>query len=293
VPDPSWEWAWKEWHLNKEEELDDDEGWEYSFAFGKHISWHGRQWWNSFVRRRAWTRKRVKKHSGYQSNQPHMLTPEYFTIHAAEERKSSRATSMEASTMNRPSFGSLARRDIEDDIVIEDIKDIASLMKILRIARIDREKMEAVENFTAQGGDDLHYLQDYMHEIMRMFIFQASRRLLLTHLLKIFNEATEEQERSSAEEIDPAKKRRLQYLEAAVKHADEEVKKLEFWSDVKTMAEKGQTIGAVDVSKGWDKSWAGLDSSGPKDVVSDKELPHHEGNGTVTTKDKGKGKAQD
>jgi hypothetical protein len=295
VPDPLWEWAWKEWHINKDDGVD-DEGWEYSFAFGKHISWHGPQWWNSYVRRRAWTRKRVKKHSGYQSNQSHMLTPEYFTIHATEERKSSRATSMEASTMNRPSLGSLARRDIENDIVVEDIKDIASLMEVLRLARIDREKMEAVENFTEHGGDDLHYLQEYMHEIMRMFIFQASRRLLLTHLLKIFNEASEEWDK---EDADSVKKRRLEHLEAAVKHADEEVKKLEFWSDVKDMAEKGHTIGAVDESKGWDKSWAGLDHSGPKDVMSDKKVPGlencepREGNGTAVKKDKGKGKAQD
>jgi hypothetical protein len=295
VPDPSWEWAWKEWHINKEDGLD-DEGWEYSFAFGKKISWHGPQWWNSYVRRRAWTRKRVKKHSGYQSNQSHMLAPEYFTIHAAEERKSSRATSMEASTMNRPSLGSLTRRDVEDDIVVDDIKDIASLMKVLRLARIDREKMEAVENFTEHGGDDLHFLQEYMHEIMRMFIFQASRRLLLTHLLKIFNEASEEGDR---EDADAVKKRRLGYLEAAVKHADEEVKKLEFWSDVKDMAEKGHTIGAVDDSKGWDKIWAGLDHSGPNDVIPDKvhgleKCGQSEGNGTVAVKkDKGKGKAQD
>jgi len=217
-----------------------------------------------------------------------MLAPEYFTIHAVEERVPSRATSMEASTMNRPSFGSLARRDIDEDIVIEDIKDIASLMRILRVARIDREKT-----------DDLYYLQEYMHEIMRMFIFQASRRLLLTHLLKIFNEASEQQKKSSEEEVDPAKKRRLEYLEAAVKHADEEVKKLEFWSDVKNMAQKGQTLGAADASKGWDESWAGLDNSGPKDVISDKKVSGldgcepSEGNGTATKGDKGKGKAHD
>jgi hypothetical protein len=297
VPDPSWEWAWKEWHINHQEGLD-DEGWEYSFAFGKKISWHGPQWWNSYVRRRAWTRKRVKKRSGYQNNQPHLLTPEYFTIHAAEELSASRATSMEASARNRPSFGSLATRDIEDDTVVEDIKDIASLMKVLRFARIDREKMEAVENFTEHGGEDLYYLQEYMHEIMRIFIFQASRRLLLTHLLKIFNDASEEQKKENQEDVEPAKKRRLEYLEAAVKHADEEVKKLEFWSDVKSMAEKGQTIGAVDETKGWDESWAGLDNSGPKDVLSDKKVAgmddcdHSEGNGTaISKKDKGKEKA--
>lgn len=297
VPDPSWEWAWKEWHVNHQEGLDDD-GWEYSFAFGKKISWHGPQWWNSYVRRRAWTRKRVKKHTSYQASQARMLTPEYFTIHAAERPSSSRATSIGASAMNRTSYGSLVPREVEENIVVEDIKDIASLMEVLRFARIDREKMEAVENFTAHGGDDLYYLQEYMHEIMRMFIFQASRRLLLTHLLKIFADASEEQKKAGEEEeIDPAKKRRLEYLEEAVKHADEEVKKLEFWSDVKDMAEKGQTIGAADESKGWDKSWAGLDNSGPKDVISKKvpgtdDCDHNGGSEVAISKeDKGKGRA--
>jgi hypothetical protein len=230
-----------------------------------------------------------------------MLTPEYFTIHPAEERSQSRATSTDDRI--RYSISSLARREIEDETVVEDIKDITTLMKVLRFARIDREKMEAVENFIKHGGDDLYYLQEQMHEIMRMFIFQASRRLLLTHLLKIFNEASEEQTKITADQkdVDPVKKRRLENLEAAVKHADEEVKKLEFWSDVKDITEKGQTIGAVDASQGWDKSWAGLDHSGPQDVISDKKVPGVEkcdetqGNGTaiLSEQDKGKVVAQD
>lgn len=272
-PDPSWKWAWEDWHINHSDEVDDD-GWEYSFAFGKKISWHGPTWWNSFVRRRAWTRKRVKKQVGYKANDAHMPNPNYFTINPAEDRSRSRASTMEGSATNRYSISSVARREMGDDIVVEDIHDIDSLMRALRFSRIDREKMEAVENFIEHGGDDLYYLRDHMHEIMRMFIFQASRRLLLTHLLKIFNEASEEQKHISANEKDVAavKKRRLENLEAAVKHADEEVKKLEFWSDVKDIAENGQTKGALDESQGWDKSWAGLDRSGPKDVTLDKKV---------------------
>jgi hypothetical protein len=242
----------------------------------------------------------VKKHSGYSSSQPHMLTPEYFTILPAQEQIQSQATSMDASVGNRYSLSSLANREMEVENVLEDIKDITSLMKVLRFARIDREKMEAVENFIEHGGDDLYYLRDHMHEIMRVFIFQASRRLLLAHLLKIFNKASEEQETLSADakEVEVVKKRRLKNLEAAVKHADEEVKKLEFWSDVKDMAKKGQTKGAVDESQGWDKSWAGIDHSGPKDVISDKKVPgmeecdKTEGNGTAILSEKGKGKAK-
>merc|ERR1712225_219699 len=162
---------------------------------------------------------------------------------------------------------------MEEGIVIEEIQDIGTLLKALRLARIDREKTEAVESFIKHGGDDLYFLRDHMHEIMGMFIFQASRRLLLSHLLQIFNKASEENESVEKDQVDPAKKRRLENLEAAVKHADEEVKKLEFWSDVKDMAEKGETKGAVD------------------------ECQEGEGNGTAIlngkVNGKGKGKAKE
>jgi hypothetical protein len=259
VPDPSWEWAWKEWSINHDEGTDED-GWEYSFAFAKQFSWHGPSWWNSFVRRRAWIRKRVKKGSAYHIPEAHRLNSDYFTIHPAIDASRSRASSMDT---KRLSAAQLASRDMEDGILAEDITDICSLMKALRLARIDREKMEAVENFIKNGGEDLYYLRERMHEIMGTFIFQASRRLLLTHILKIYNEAVEQQEHDG----DEAKKQRLENLEAALKHADEEVKKLEFWSDAKDIAEKCHTKGAVDESQGWDSRWAGLDDSGPKDVI--------------------------
>ena len=301
VPDPSWEWAWKSWSINHSDVVDDD-GWEYSFAFAKAFSWHGPTWWNSCVRRRAWIRKRVKRHMGYRVSEAHMLNSDYFTIHPAEVRSRSQASTLEGSSRHRHSVMSLAKREVDEEI-IEDIRDIGSLMRVLRFARIDREKMEAVESFVKHGGEDLYFLREKMHDIMHMFIFQASRRLLLTHLLKTFNDASEQQKLILAgdKEVDPAVQRRLDNLEAAVKHADEEVKKLEFWSDVKDMAEKGHTKGAVDESQGWDQSWIGLDDSGPKDVISSKHRPGldscktGEGNGTeidnVSANDKGKGKA--
>jgi hypothetical protein len=303
VPDPSWEWAWKEWSINHTEEVDAD-GWEYSFMFAKAFSWHGPSWWNSFVRRRAWIRKRVKRHTGYKANQAQMLTPDYFTIHPALDRSRSPTSTMWESITNRYSLTSMASREMEEEVPNEDITDIGALMKALKSARIDREKMEAVESFIEHGGDDLYYLQIHMHEIMRIFIFQASRRLLLSHLLKIFNQASEKKAKfEDGGYPDPAEKRRLDNLEAAVKHADEEVKRLEFWSDVKDMAEKGETKGAVDEAQGWDPRWTGLDGSGPKSVASDQKLPgmanckENEGNGTAIShshmSDKAKGKAKE
>ena len=303
VPDPTWEWAWKQWFVNHQEDVDED-GWEYSFAFSKRFSWHGPSWWNSFVRRRAWIRKRVKRHTGYHVQEGHMLNSDYFTIHSAQDRSRSRASTTNESAQNRYSIPSLANRAMEQAAaVMEDICDIGSLVRVLKLSRIDREKMEAVENFIQNGGEELYYLKERMHDIMRTFIFQASRRLLLSHLLKIFNEAVDVQKRDtdSGTEIDPTKKRRVENLEAALEHADEEVQRLEFWSDVKSMAQKGETKGAADESQGWDKTWTGLDSSAPKDVISDRDLPgadeYKKGEGdkmatSDTKKDKGKEKAE-
>ncbi|TVY40107.1 Meiotically up-regulated protein 65 protein [Lachnellula occidentalis] len=294
VPDPSWEWEWKEWTINHDEGTDED-GWEYSFAFAKLFSWHGPTWWNSFVRRRAWIRKRVRKGSGYHISEAHKLNADYFTIHSASlEASRSRASSVDT---RRLSAARLASCEMEDEILAEDITDIGALMVALRLARIDREKMEAVENFIKNGGEDLYYLQERMHDIMGAFIFQASRRLLLTHVLRIYNETAEQNKEHVDDEY---KKKRLENLEAALKHADEEVRKLEYWSDVKDMAEKGYTKGAVDKSQGWDSRWAGLDDSGPKDVISKREQPgfdsRKDGEGKVTAGSadeanrKGKGK---
>lgn len=196
-----------------------------------------------------------------------------------------------------------SRRELDDEELTPDIADIALLMRVLRRCRIDREKMEAVENFIEHGEEELHHLHGHMHDIMRMFIFQASRRLLLAHLLQIFNEALDAHENAagSHNERDPHIKQRLDNLAAAVKHADEEVKKLEFWSDVKGIAETGVTKGAVDESLGWGDKWTGLDRSGPEDVISNRQRPRlddcedNEENETniPSSTDNGKGKEKE
>lgn len=271
VPDPSWEWAWNNWKINHGDDVDED-GWEYSFAFYKKFSWHSAKWWNSFVRRRAWIRKRVKKHTGHHVQEGHMLNSDYFTIHPAilRDRNSSPASTQRETNY---SVRQLARRDILQEIK-EEILDIGALMKALKVCRIDREKTEAVENFIAHGGEDLYYLRERMHDIMAHFIFQASRRLLLAHLARLNDEATDHRKQliDEGKEEDSLETRRIENLHAAIKHADEEVRRLEFWSDVKEMAHTGNTKGAVDVEQGWDESWTGLDNSGPKDVISDREI---------------------
>lgn len=305
VPDPSWEWAWPEWIINHDDGVD-DEGWEYSFAFSKMFSWHNAKWYNSFVRRRVWIRKRVKKR--FIPRHAHMLNEDYFTIHPPRSR--SRGTSLSGAAAldgdGRSRYSSAVySRNYETEWKIDDISDIATLMKVLRICRIDREKMEAVESFIKHGGEELHYLTkpEQMHEVMNNFIFQASRRVLLGRLMKEYEEisrAAEEgkegkenvkSKRGSDETKDKnvgiKRKQRAKLLEAAVKAADEEVKRLEYWSDVRHMAEKGETMGAVDDRKGWEGNWEGLDSSGPKDFKFDGKIMGGEEGGGIGGKENG------
>ncbi|KAI1501489.1 hypothetical protein F5X99DRAFT_201308 [Biscogniauxia marginata] len=287
VPDPSWEWAWPEWRINRDEEIQTDEdGWEYSFMFSKKFSWHGPKWYNSFVRRRAWIRRRVKKGIGYQANDLHLMNPDYFTVAPTKKHhrnvtlaigepekaslsQRSRA-SQEPSRTSNEGFGRTRELmgDDENDYVQAEIKTAAELMLFLRRSRIDREKLDAVENYIQNCTDDLSELQHHMHEIMSIFVFQASRKLLLTRLIQLHDDVVKEEKKGKSLET----KRKAEHLVEAIKHADEEVRRLEYWSDIKGMAESGESGGAVDCNKGWGSGWEGLDNSGATGVKG-KEVP--------------------
>jgi len=149
--------------------------------------------------------------------------------------------------------------EVEVDEALE-IESIDTLLAVLRRARIDREKLEAVENYVEHATQDLVHLKDEMGEIMRIFVFQASRKLLLAHLTRTLDGTTEALERDNL----PRLRERREYLAAAIKGADDEVRKLAYWSDVKDMVEGGESKGAVDEEKGWgDEEWRGVDQSGP------------------------------
>lgn len=249
VPDPSWVWVWPEWHVNKDEGVD-EEGWEYSFMFAKAFSWHPPRWYNSFVRRRAWTRKRVRQN--VEINDPHMLNTDYFTVRASLDsaRTGSGASSRHSGTSISLSSWALEKPDIQD---------IETLMAVLSHARIDREKIEAVENFLEHGEEELEHLEHKMHAIMAIFIFQASRRALLTKLHELYESTLQEMEKNDTGRL----QRRCNNLKAAIRHADEEVQTLEYWSDVRKLIKEGDTGTATDKCKGWDESWSGADNSGP------------------------------
>ncbi|KAK0638802.1 hypothetical protein B0T16DRAFT_449697 [Cercophora newfieldiana] len=272
VPDPSWEWAWPEWRINHDDGMDED-GWEYSFMFAKKFSWHKARWWNSFVRRRAWTRKRVRKdkdrgyslEGGMESNR---LDPGYFSVRQSVEAE--RSPSRTGGSVR----GSVISSMNGADIIPPEIETVEELLAVLRASRIDREKIEAVENYLEHAKDELNGLGGVMHEIMTVFVFQASRRALLSKLTDVYDKACAERERrgkhmdgSSGEgegEGEDELQRRVGNLAEAVKHADEEVKKLEYWSDVKMVVTEGDSKGAVDGNQGWEDGWTGLDRSGAK-----------------------------
>ncbi|KAG9775143.1 hypothetical protein KCU88_g5162, partial [Aureobasidium melanogenum] len=240
VPDPSWEWAWKTWYVDMSHDVD-EEGWQYSFAFGKTWSWHGTHpWFHSFVRRRRWLRKRVKKNPDSRWGKPgsmgaaHHLTKDYFTIHSKRDRSPVSVVDGAAQTARPSSFISCpSTTDLVEPP--EDIKDIGTLLKSLKFAAVDREKIDLVKRFVDQGGDELVYLKDHLPDIMSYFVFQNSRKQLLSYLKKTAHEARQHRQKHD-DDMRPegdAESRRINNLLAAVDAANAQIGALEFWSDRK------------------------------------------------------------
>lgn len=245
MPDPSWAWVWPRWHVNHQDGVDES-GWEYSFAFSRHFSWHGSAaWWNSFVRRRAWTRKRARTPAHETASEPHRLNAAYFVVRPQAARRSPKSPpSSRAPSTTGPAKPRIA--------------DMDTLLRKMRFSRVDRERLDAMESYLAHA-EDLGLLQGEMHEIMATFVFQASRRILLSRLIGLHDRLDGE----AGQQDDGSGDRRRAALHEAVKHADEEVRRLAYWSDIKKMAVAGEASGAVDERLGWHRAWEGVDQSGP------------------------------
>jgi hypothetical protein len=240
--------------------------------FSKKFSWHGPKWYNSFVRRRAWIRRRIKIGFGYQAIDEHAMNPSYFTVTSKQQERSAFGTVAELgrNSADRQSWRSQrdarrsrdgSREDVDNTSTANEIKTGGDLMAVLRRLRVDREKLEAVENYIENCTDDLLPLQHCIHEILSAFIFQASRRTLLAELTQLLDDIASQAPNGKSATTSKAKN-----LAEAIKHADEEVRRLEYWSDIKGMAENGEAIRAVDDQKGWDAGWQGLDKSGAKGI---------------------------
>lgn len=128
-----------------------------------------------------------------------------------------------------------------------------------------------------------------MPQIMSLFVFQSSRRQLLAAITAAINSKEEEeaegegqQKEAGEEQREPAsgggpvpRRTRSSNLRAAAAAADAQVRRLEFWSDVKGVVRDGEAplaTGGRDgkaegegVEKGkWPAAeWEGVDQSGP------------------------------
>lgn len=236
VPDPSWVWAWPEWKVNHDDGCDGG-GWEYSFMFLKKFSWHGPTWWNSFVRRRAWIRKRVKRVEAPDGRGPgddYTLNPDYFSVRPSSDSGRAQSLTRTGGSSKRGSRVSLVPSqpsNASEKEGCELIETVEELMARLRASAIDRERIELVDSYLEHARDDLAGLQHRMYEMMALFVFQASRRVLLSRLTEVHGQARRQQDEDGSGRVQA----RVASLEAAVKHADEQVRRLEYWSDVKGM----------------------------------------------------------
>ncbi|KAF2477096.1 uncharacterized protein BDR25DRAFT_251665 [Lindgomyces ingoldianus] len=250
VPDPSWVWEWKSWYVDMSHDVD-EEGWQYSLWF-RGAAWHGNHpWFHSFVRRRRWLRRRVKQKLPKKTKKNReRLFGETFSIGTTLARTSTLGpASLEGS--------------YTEDSVDEEIRDIPTLMHRLKKAAIDREKIVAINRFIDEAGEELHYLAEQIPAIMSMLIFQNSRRQLLATLMRTFDVAKDhrEEHRERGEPEDEVEERRINNLLKAVEAAEAECKKLEYWSDIRKLAENGSD-GAADPAGEWDHQWEGLGGSG-------------------------------
>ncbi|ODQ54658.1 hypothetical protein SAICODRAFT_54180, partial [Saitoella complicata NRRL Y-17804] len=176
-PDPTWTWAWPRWFVDMSQDVDDN-GWSYSFQF-HGTRWHGTHiWFQSFVRRRRWVRKRTRQlpistqNPLQQSDGSRISAPveDYWTVYSAAERES-RFQSMFAG----PDDGGPAD---DDD---EDIRDVNALERALKRARLDREKITALRNFLHDAPTEISVLAPRIPTLLSTFVFQSSR----TEVLKL------------------------------------------------------------------------------------------------------------
>ncbi|KAI4120459.1 MAG: hypothetical protein LQ338_007002 [Usnochroma carphineum] len=239
VPDPSWEWAWRTWYVDMSHDVD-EEGWEYSFSFQARFAWHGSHpWFHSFARRRRWLRKRVKVKAARQGKgavkEAHLLNADYFTIHGASRRDRSPDSSAGGTSGKRSSYLAYDGQD-ESEGDLDDVSNVVALLAVLKKATVDREKIVALRNFLAQGGEELHYLADNMDEIMGLLIYQTSRQQLMDNLTKSLDRAKEDVQQTSGseeKEKDPeeqeAVNRRIDSLARAISAARAFLEGLDYW----------------------------------------------------------------
>ena len=235
VPDPTWSWVWKSWYVDMSHDVD-EEGWEYLFSFHQSFVWHGTHpFFYSWVRRRRWLRKRIKMHSPADHmladtmTEAHRLAPDYFTIHTGK-RGPSRSSSRDRHD-NRSSFFNSSRVVGDTESESEDeITDVVALLKAMKSTTVDRKKLSAFRNFVENGGDEVCYIAKEMDEIIGMFVYQNSRR----QLLSILEHAASEYTGPSGSGKKKPVSQRAEGLADAIEALKESIAHLEYWSDIKS-----------------------------------------------------------
>ena len=247
LPDPTWAWAWKRWYVDMTDDVD-EEGWQYSLSFGRRFSWHGTHpWFHSAVRRRRWLRKRVKIAPHHATeNKAHEFTQDYFTIHSAP-RESSRGSSADRNaSAHRSSFFGVRSVNDESESEEEEITNVASLLKEMKKTTIDRKKLDAVQNFVAAGGDELSFLTDAVPEVLSMFMYQNSRRQMLSILENAVHDAEDKKEKGKDQPRSPGggtlppvnTPLRIEGLRKSINAIHQEIKRVEYYSDVRAMEQE-------------------------------------------------------
>lgn len=240
VPDPSWIWDWKSWYVDMAGDVD-EQGWQYSFAFGNRWSWHGSHpLLTSFARRRRWLRRRVKRATkvtgpgteGHMED-AHHLNNDYFTIHSRRHSRPVETLANPDVQLARPASYTSFTSLMSGDEKLEDINDIPSLERALKRATVDREKIDATKAFVKNTRDEVFYLRDKIPQIMSTFVFQNSRRQVLEFLSQSAREAQEHRKKHQAEgrAEDPVEQRKIDHLLGAAEAASEQIHGLEYWSD--------------------------------------------------------------
>jgi hypothetical protein len=172
VPDPSWQWAWKTWYVDMSGDVD-EEGWEYSYAFSKCCAWHGNHpWFHSYVRRRRWIRKRVRKHvyaPDKAFGDAHMMNQDYFTIHEGHLKSlgSGMLSPLSADTASESKRPWAKAEDDASDT--KQIESIGALINALKDSPVDSERITAIHNFLENGGDEVYYLADEVSLSLALF----------------------------------------------------------------------------------------------------------------------------
>ena len=232
VPDPTWIWSWKRWYVDMTGDVD-EQGWQYSLTFGKSFSWHGTHpWFHSLVRRRRWLRKRVKIQGEIQTVDAHHMAEDYFTIHSGRKTRS-HGSSITSKAFDKSSrLGSTL--DTPDSSEGEDdIDNVVTLLSVMKNTAVDRKKLGAFKNFLKHGGDEIQLLPEILPQLWELFLYQNSRRELLSILELAEHRHELEQQGSTAKAEGSTTK--AKDLQTTIRLIRNSLSQIEFYSDAKAM----------------------------------------------------------